>query len=261
MTRLEGDIQRLRDTALLCWGKILGGSAQGFEREKSRVGLGNEGSRRVPPSGPKIASDEIFTPYITTLAPQDVPIAMVSRSAYRSADKSNVNVPQNEAWLSLIRNPERSVLIQNPDLNTVPVTKSIVDALARGIEGTVSLRFGYTAAGEMIPGEAETNEKATKRLIAMMTADGPALVDDCVGVQEVNVMVDSPLICRVWRERLERNQNARQFGVAEDGIWREGDGSPGERYRRDPGMLEGLVWGAGGMLKKLRVSGGLGRGQ
>ncbi|KAG9254755.1 uncharacterized protein F5Z01DRAFT_93200 [Emericellopsis atlantica] len=259
--------------------------------------------KQVPPSGPEIAPDEVFTPYITTLTPQDVPIAMVSRSAYGPVDKSNVHVPQNEAWLSLIRNAERSVFIQTPDLNTMPVTEAIVDALTRGVEVTVYLCFGYNDAGEMIPGQGGTNEQATQRLLAMLPADGPAreklhahdyvgkdqnypihasfkarschvkilIVDDCVGVQgsgnqdtqtwyhsqEVNVMVDSPLICRAWREGLERNQNTHQFGaVAEDGIWRDADGNPGEGYRGNPGVLEGILWGAGGMFKKLKDSHG-----
>ena len=39
--------------------------------------------------------------------------------------------------------------------------------------------------------------------------------------QEVNVMIDSEVICKAWREGIERNQNTNEYGRAsmKDGCW------------------------------------------
>ncbi|KAG8897302.1 hypothetical protein FRC01_011391, partial [Tulasnella sp. 417] len=67
------------------------------------------------------------------------------------------------------------------------------------------------------------------------------IIDDAVGIQgngnqdaqswyhsqEVNVMIDSPLICKEWVEGLRRSQNTHLYGeVQKDGVWRDKDGTP-----------------------------------
>ncbi|KAI0872686.1 phospholipase D/nuclease [Hypoxylon argillaceum] len=43
--------------------------------------------------------------------------------------------------------------------------------------------------------------------------------------QEINVMIDSPQVCRAWIDALRRNQNTGIYGaVQQDGIWRDEDG-------------------------------------
>lgn len=84
-----------------------------------------------------------------------------------------MNVPQNEAWLSLIRNAAKSVFIQTPDLNAPPLIPAIGAALKRGVEVTIYVCFGYNDAGEMIPGQGGTNEQAAKSLIDSLPIDGP----------------------------------------------------------------------------------------
>ena len=66
------------------------------------------------------------------------------------------------------------------------------------------------------------------------------IVDESVGIQgsgnqdtqswfhsqEVNVMIDSPVVCKAWREGIERNQNTATFGRArEDGCYYGKDGT------------------------------------
>ena len=71
-------------------------------------------------------------------------------------------------------------------------------------------------------------------------------------------MLDSEEICRKWREGIERNQNTARYGVAsEDGIWRDMDGKPGDGYMGNPGKVEALFKGVGGMLKKMKDKGGV----
>lgn len=252
----------------------------------------------IPPTGPEIEDGQEMTPYISTVTQGPVPMAMVSRPPYGPFGSKNEFVPQNEAWLSLIRNAQSNIFIQTPDLNAAPLIPAIVEALKRGIQVTYFVCFGYNDCGEMIPGQGGTNDQVSQSLLESLPPNGPEhsllqiynyvgkdqdhpihqshkarschikllIVDDSVGIQgsgnqdtqswfhsqEVNVMIDSPEICRMWREGIERNQNTRAFGrVADDGIWRDKDGKPGDGYMGNPGKLEGLGKGVVGMIKKM----------
>ncbi|KJZ75342.1 hypothetical protein HIM_05268 [Hirsutella minnesotensis 3608] len=127
----------------------------------------------IQPSGPEIPDGAEMTPYISTSTEYPVPIALVSRPPYGPMDAKNVNVPQNEAWLSLIRNAQEHIFIQTPDLNAAPLISALVAALKRGVEVTYYVCFGYNDAGEMMPGQGGTNEQATHSLIKTLPPDGP----------------------------------------------------------------------------------------
>ncbi|KAM0264910.1 hypothetical protein ACHAQJ_000426 [Trichoderma viride] len=256
----------------------------------------------IAPTGPEIPDGHEMTPYIATSTEYPVPIAMVSRPPYGNVDSKNVFVPQNEAWLSLIRNATQHIFIQTPDLNAAPLIPALAAALKRGVEVTYYVCFGYNDAGEIIPSQGGTNEQAARSLLSLLPEDGPErqllhiydyvgkdqdhpihqsfrtrcchvkllIVDGSVGIQgsgnqdtqswfhsqEINVMVDSPEICLKWRDGIERNQNTKMFGrVAEDGVWRDKDGNPGEGYMGDPNAVEGLFKGVWGMYQKMRRGG------
>lgn len=251
----------------------------------------------IEPTGPDIPEGEEMTPYMSTMTRESVPMTVVSRPPYGACDSSDVNVPQNEAWLSLVRYAKKSIFIQTPDLNAEPLLVALSQALSRGVEVTYNICFGYNDAGEMIPGQGGTNEQAATRLITSLPPDGPErdllhiynyvakdqnrpihdsfksrschvkvlIVDESVGIQgsgnqdtqswyhsqELNVMVDSPVICTTWRRMLDQNQNTQAFGKAHmDGIWRDAEGQPGEGYSGDPGVVGGLVQGVAGMIRK-----------
>lgn len=255
----------------------------------------------IGPTGPEIPDGQEMTPYITSMTTAPIPMALVSRPPYGPMNTHNVNVPQNEAWLSCIRNAQRSIFIQTPDLNAEPLVPALAAAIKRGVEVTYYVCFGYNDAGEIIPGQGGTNDQAAQALVKDIShaerqnlhicyyvgkdQDHPIhqsfkqrschikllIVDDHVGIQgsgnqdtqswyhsqEINVMLDSEEVCRKWREGIERNQNTRRFGAAaEDGIWRDADGNPGEGYMGNPGKVEGLFKGVGGMLKKMKDKGG-----
>lgn len=258
----------------------------------------------VLPTGPEIEDGNELVPYIATETPSPVPMALVSRPAYGAVDRRSIHVPQNEAWLSLIRNAQKSIFIQTPDLNAAALIPALAEALKRGVEVTYYVCFGYNDSGEIIPGQGGSNEQAAQHLISQLPVLGTErsrlhihnyvgkdqdhpihnsfksrschikllIADEAVGVQgsgnqdtqswyhsqEINVMVESKEICEKWREAIERNQNTKSFGkVAEDGIWRDSEGKAGKGYMGNPGPLEGLLWGVGGMLKKFRDVGGI----
>ncbi|KAK6852741.1 hypothetical protein PG995_011292 [Apiospora arundinis] len=76
--------------------------------------------------------------------------------------------------------------------------------------------------------------------------------------QEVNVMIDSPEVCKSWIDALRRNQNTHRYGAVgrHDGIWRDGDGAEVKGAMGvDPGRFswaKGLV----GAVKRVQGEGG-----
>lgn len=127
----------------------------------------------IPPTGPEISEGDEIIPYIRTITPNPIPMALVSRPPYGPCDSSSIHVPQNEAWVSLVRNAQRSVFIQTPDLNVDVLLQAIREALKRGVEVTYYICFGYNDAGEMIPGQGGTNEQAAQRLLASLPLESP----------------------------------------------------------------------------------------
>ncbi|QPC78071.1 hypothetical protein HYE68_008823 [Fusarium pseudograminearum] len=123
----------------------------------------------IDPSGPEIQAGEEMTPYIlSSNDAKPVPMALVSRPPYGAIDSKSAHVPQNEAWLSLIRNAQRNIFIQTPDLNAGPLILAIIDAVKRGVEVTYYVCFGYNDPGEMIPGQGGTNDQISQALVASL---------------------------------------------------------------------------------------------
>ena len=122
------------------------------------------------PTAPPISPDQRFTPYIPISATSPCPIALVSRPPYGAPNNSNIFIPQNEAWLSLIRYADRDIFIQTPDLNATPLYTAIASALQRGVEITYYVCLGYNDAGEMMPGQGGTNEMFASKLCSTLSS-------------------------------------------------------------------------------------------
>lgn len=236
-----------------------------------------------------------FFPFIPVFAAEPIPMAMASRKPYANLNNDSVFVAQNEAFLSLVRNAERSIFIQTPDLNAKPLLPALVQACERGVEVTYYVCLGYNDTGEMLPGQGGTNEMNANHLYSQLSEDKKSLlkvffyvaadqnhpihnrfkqrschiklliVDESVAIQgsgnqdtqswfhsqEVNVMIDSPVVCKAWRDGIERNQNTALYGRAsEDGCFydKEGNLAAGS-YGLDAGMF-GWAKGAIGILNK-----------
>ena len=281
-----------------------------------------------------------FFPFIPIPRHEPVPMAIVSRKPFGSPNHSSLYVPQNECFLSLLRNARHNVFIQTPDLNASPLYEAITDAVRRGIEVTYYVCMGYNDAGELLPNQNGTNEMFANSLFKGLEADpGPGsaeqakdrlrvyyyvgkdqdhpihnkfkqrschiklmIVDGHVAVQgsgnqdtqswwhsqEVNVMLDSEVVCQAWREGIERNQNtavlppgkveldreaahvvkpqglessgrppAKGYGrAADDGCWYDKDGVLAEgSLGTTPGRF---AWAKGvvGAIKRARGAGG-----
>jgi phosphatidylserine/phosphatidylglycerophosphate/cardiolipin synthase-like enzyme len=138
------------------------------ETGESRMSLINEHLNRAKhdnreATAPEMDQGNEMTPYIPHAVPKPFPMALVNRKPYGVPNHALVNTPQNEAWLSGVRNAQEWVFIQTPDLNAGPLLPEIIAAVKRGVEVTYWVCLGYNDAGELLPGQGGTNE---------MVADG-----------------------------------------------------------------------------------------
>jgi hypothetical protein len=99
------------------------------------------------------------------------PIALVNRRPWGAPNHECVNVPQNEAWLSGIRNAKSKVFIQTPNLNAAPLLPALRDAVCRGIEVTLYVCMGYNDAGELLPFQGGNNEMVANGLCEGLSAE------------------------------------------------------------------------------------------
>lgn len=94
-------------------------------------------------SAPECAPHEEMTPFIPHPVHEPFPIAMVCREPYGSANHHSVYNPQNEVWLSALRNAKKNVFIQSPTLNAEPLIPAIIEACERGIDVYCYICLGY----------------------------------------------------------------------------------------------------------------------
>ncbi|KAK6596158.1 iq calmodulin-binding motif protein [Botrytis cinerea] len=105
-------------------------------------------------NAPDCAPQEEMTPYIPHPVHEPFPIAMVCREPYGSPNHSSVYNPQNEVWLSALRNATKNVFIQSPTLNAEPLVPEIINACERGIDVYCYICLGYNDTGELLPCKA-----------------------------------------------------------------------------------------------------------
>ena len=132
--------------------------------------LNDTSKSKATATAPELEVGDEFTPYITH-ATESFPIAIVSRRPHGPPSNSDAFVPQNEAFLSLIRNAKSSIFIQTPDLNATHLLPVIVAAVKRGVEITYYVCLGYNDAGEMMPGQGGTNETFAAKLCGHLSPD------------------------------------------------------------------------------------------
>ncbi|WWC69128.1 uncharacterized protein I206_103064 [Kwoniella pini CBS 10737] len=76
--------------------------------------------------------------------------------------------------------------------------------------------------------------------------------------QEINILIDSKIISKEWREAIDSNQNTLHYGKVsqKDGIWRDENGKtlPGEK-KPPKGPMKSLV-GVKGAIQRVRGEGG-----
>lgn len=120
---------------------------------------------------PECRPDEEMTPYIPHPVHEPFPMALVNRKPFGAPNHTCVYTPQNEAWLSAVRNATRTVFIQTPDLNAEPLLPELLGAVRRGVEVTYYVCLGYNDAGELLPKQGGHNEMVAAKLYDQLQPD------------------------------------------------------------------------------------------
>lgn len=100
---------------------------------------------------PECQPDEEMTPYIPHPTHEPFPIALVCREPYGTPNHHSVYNPQNEVWLSALRNARKNVFIQSPTLNAEPLVPAIYEACERGIDVYCYICLGYNDTVRDVP--------------------------------------------------------------------------------------------------------------
>ncbi|KAF2730308.1 phospholipase D/nuclease [Polyplosphaeria fusca] len=248
-------------------------------------------------NAPEAPCEDEMIPIIPHRPHSPFPIALVNRRPWGAPNHQCVNVPQNEAWLSAIRNAASNVFIQTPDLNAAPLIPALKAALERGITVTYFVCLGYNDSGELLPFQGGTNEMVANKLCDSLDLESKQrlnvhyyvakdqmepihadfkqrschvklmIVDGHLGIQgngnqdtqswyhsmEVNIMIDSKVVCEDWLEAIRRNQNTHLYGKADqDGLWRDANGNEAKgAIGKDPGRFS---WAKGiiGAVQRVR---------
>ncbi|KAF9564436.1 IQ calmodulin-binding motif protein [Agrocybe pediades] len=101
---------------------------------------------------------EDFTPHIIHAPHDPFPIAMVNRRPRGAIEYTDINNPQDMAWLAAFEYAERKVFIQTPTFNAAAVVEATLAAVRRGIEVILYVNLGYNDGGESLPYQGGTNE-------------------------------------------------------------------------------------------------------
>ncbi|KAJ7184299.1 iq calmodulin-binding motif protein [Mycena filopes] len=125
-----------------------------------------------PGPAPPRGTGEEMTPYMAHPTAEPFPIAMVCREPYGTPNHDSVYNPQNEAWLSALRNATKNVFIQSPTLNAAPLVPAIIAACERGIDVFCYICLGYNDTGELLPGQGGTNEMIVHKMYTTLSDKG-----------------------------------------------------------------------------------------
>lgn len=248
----------------------------------------------------------MITPLIPIRPHNPFPMALVNRPPYGSLNHNSVNVPQNAAFISALRNATKSVFIQTPDLNAEALLPELVSCASRGVHVTYYYCLGYNDAGELLPKQGGHNEMIANSLYSQLSPEHHAnldvhayvgkdqirpihnkfkkrschiklmIVDGHIGIQgsgnqdtqswyhsqEVNVMLDSELVCGKWIEGIRQNQNTHLYGK----VCKSGDNAGCWLDPQTGAMADGaigvdagrLAWAKGmvGAVQRVRGVGG-----
>jgi len=123
-------------------------------------------------NAPECEPEEEMTPYIPHPVHEPFPIAMVCREPYGTPNHSSVYNPQNEVWLSALRNAKKNVFIQSPTLNAEPLVPAIIEACERGIDLYCYICLGYNDTGELLPKQGGTNEMIAHKMYTSLSPQG-----------------------------------------------------------------------------------------
>ncbi|EGE85574.1 IQ calmodulin-binding domain-containing protein [Blastomyces dermatitidis ATCC 18188] len=120
---------------------------------------------------PEWSDQNEMTPYLLHAPHNPFPMALVCREPWPALNHSSIYTPQNVAFLSAIRNAQKSIFIQTPNMNAECLLEPILNAVRRGLVVNCYLTLGYNDAGELLPFQNGTNEMISNRLYNSLTSE------------------------------------------------------------------------------------------
>ncbi|RFU29046.1 hypothetical protein B7463_g7286, partial [Scytalidium lignicola] len=199
-------------------------------------------------NAPECSPKEEMTPYIPHPIHGLFPIAMVCREPYGIPTHGSVYNPQNEAWLSALRNAKKNVFIQSPTLNAEPLVPAIIEACERGVDVYCYITLGYNDAGELLPMQGGTNEMVAHKMYTTLSQAGKQHLHYFFYVAKDQT---APIVAKKKRSC----HNTCIYGDVnkEDGAWRDENGNQApDTIGVDPGRFS---WAKGVMGAVKRVQG------
>lgn len=123
--------------------------------------------------------------------------------------------------------------------------------------------YWYTAKDQDRPINAHMNKRNCH--VKLMIVDGEVGIQgngnqdaqSWFHSQEINVMIDSPSVCKEWRDGIRRNENTHLYGkLGDDGIWRDKDGNVATDGSGVTSGPKGLYMGIKGSILRVQGKGG-----
>lgn len=139
-------------------------SKNGESRMQGISNLLNVPAEGTEATAPEVEPSQMMTPIIPIPSHEAFPMAMVCREPFAPPTDSSVHTPQNAAFQSALRNAEKSVFIQTPNLNAAALLPEIVAACRRGVNVIYFYCLGYNDMGELLPKQGGHNESVANKL-------------------------------------------------------------------------------------------------
>ncbi|WWD17806.1 hypothetical protein CI109_102248 [Kwoniella shandongensis] len=243
-----------------------------------------------------------FKPLFLHTPHNPFPIALVNRPPRGQPGHGDVFVPQDQAWLAAMKFARKSVFIQTPTFNAVPIVEAALETVRRGVLVQIYADLGFNDEGELLPFQGGTNSAISTYMYSRLSESDKKnleiywytgkdqraplnankksrnchvklmIVDSQIAIQgngnqdtqshfhsqEINILIDSPLIATQWRETIDSNQNTKYYGKVDpsDGIWRDPQGKELEGEKKQPkGIMKSFV-GVKGAIQRVRGEGG-----
>ncbi|KAF1361175.1 hypothetical protein EJ07DRAFT_112280 [Lizonia empirigonia] len=122
-------------------------------------------------SAPDFDAEDEMVPILPHRPHAPFPIALVNRRPWGALNHQCVNVPQNEAWLAAIRNAQKKIFIQTPNLNAAPLLPALREAVCRGVVVTYYVCMGYNDSGELLPFQGGNNEMVANEMFTELNEE------------------------------------------------------------------------------------------
>ncbi|WWC89702.1 uncharacterized protein L201_004627 [Kwoniella dendrophila CBS 6074] len=110
-----------------------------------------------------------FKPIILHSPHDPFPVALVNRPPRGRPGHGDVFVPQDQAWLAGFKFAKKSIFVQTPTFNAVPVVEAALEACRRGVLVQIYVDLGFNDEGELLPFQGGTNQMIATKMYSNLS--------------------------------------------------------------------------------------------